>query len=88
MMLGFKYMHTNLVRTTISLPQHLHQSLRLEAIRHRVSLGEVIIQKIHHQPSLATDLDEDKALFAKIAKSGRQIDLVHALRQERNRDDA
>lgn len=81
-------MTSNLVRTTISLPADLHQSLRLEAVRRRVSLGEVVLQKIQGKQPPTTDLTEDKALFAQVANSGRNIDLVRTLRQERNRDDA
>ncbi len=81
-------MSNNFVRTTISLPQDLHQSLRLEAVRRRISLGKVVLQKIQGKYSPSTDLAEDHALFAQVAKSGKKIDLVRALRQERNRDNA
>ena len=81
-------MSPHLIRTTITLPEPLHQSLRFEAIRQKKSLGAVILQKIQGKHSSAANLADDRALFAQVAKSGKKIDLARALRQERHRDDA
>ena len=35
-----------MVRTTISLPSEVHQALRIEAITKKMSMGELIVQKL------------------------------------------
>jgi len=35
-----------MVRTTISLPSDVHQALRIEAITKKMSMGELIVQKL------------------------------------------
>ncbi len=35
-----------MIRTTISLPPEVHQALRIEAITKKMSMGELIVQKL------------------------------------------
>jgi len=39
------YVNMNMIRTTISLPTDIHEEWRMEAVKRRMSLGEIIIEK-------------------------------------------
>lgn len=77
------------VRATITFPYDLHEELRLEAFRQRKSLSRILIEKIKpakKKLSIEEQLKKDFALFDKVGRSGLQIDLVKALREDRDRD--
>ena len=89
MVIIYEYMQT--VRATITFPYDLHEELRAEAFRQRKSLSKVIVEKIKpikKQLSVEEQIKRDFALFDKVGKSGLQIDLVKALREDRDRDNA
>lgn len=79
------------VRATITFPYDLHEELRQEAFRKRTSLSRVLIEKVRpakKKVSVEEQLKKDFALFDKVGRSGLQIDLVKALREDRDRDNA
>ncbi|MEK7524916.1 MAG: hypothetical protein AAB548_00915 [Patescibacteria group bacterium] len=79
------------IRATITFPYDLHEELRQEAFQRRTSLSRVLIEKIKpnkRKVSVEEQLKKDFALFDKVGRSGLQIDLVKALREDRDRDNA
>ena len=80
------------MRATITFPYDIHEELREEAFHRRQSLSQVVVGKVKPQKkrlSVEEQIKKDFALFDKVARSGVQgIDLVKALREERNRDNA
>ena len=51
-----------MVRTTISLPSDAHQALRIEAITKKISMGELIVQKLK-------ELEEYKQKYGGVVKA-------------------
>jgi len=80
------------VRATITFPYDLHEELRQEAFRQRKSLSRILVERINpvkkRKFSIEEQLKKDHALFERVGKSGLQIDLVEALREDRDRDNA
>ncbi len=80
------------VRATITFPYDLHEELRAEAFRQRKSLSRILVERINpvknRKFSTKEQLKKDHALFERVGKSGLQIDLVKALREDRDRDNA
>ncbi|MDO8451926.1 MAG: hypothetical protein Q7S76_03590 [bacterium] len=82
------------VRTTINLPEDLHRELRLQAVREKKSLSGLVTDRLSGRMnndshvSVEERIRQDFELFDDIGRSGRQIDLVKALREERDRDNA
>ena len=86
-------MQTQMVRTTISLPRDVHEEWRLEAVKKRISLGKVILEKTGKikkgkKLSIEERIKKDFELFDRVGRSCLQIDLVKALRKDRDRDNA
>lgn len=85
-----------LVRTTITLPRELHEELRLDAIKKRKTFTSIVTDTLknrrrYKKPTRATIEKRIKAafkIFDEVANSGLDIDLVKALREERDRDNA
>ena len=84
-----------MMRTTVTLPIELHRKLRLEAIKAKKSFSGVVVDKIQSgkrttlsKKNIANMIKRDFALFDEVANSGLEIDLVKALREERDRDNA
>ena len=50
------------VKTTILLPSEVHQALRIEAITKKVSMGELIVQKLR-------ELEEYKEKYGGVVKA-------------------
>jgi len=50
------------VKTTILLPSDVHQALRIEAITKKVSMGELIVQKLR-------ELEEYKEKYGGVVKA-------------------
>jgi predicted HicB family RNase H-like nuclease len=50
------------IRTTISLPSEVHQALRIEAITKKMSMGELIVQKLR-------ELEEYKEKYGGVVKA-------------------
>jgi len=50
------------VKTTILLPSEVHQALRIEAITKKVSMGELIVQKLK-------ELEEYKEKYGGVVKA-------------------
>jgi len=50
------------VRTTILLPPEVHQALRIEAITKKMSMGELIVQKLK-------ELEEYKEKYGGVVKA-------------------
>lgn len=85
------------IRTTVNFPRDLHQELRFEAFKKRKTLNSVVIEKLyekrrskkHRAKNVEKRIKEAFKVFDEVARSGRQdIDLVKALREERDRDNA
>lgn len=79
------------IRTTVTIPIDLHESLRIQAIRERKSVGKVISERLQKRTSLVLTnerIKNDFAFFDIVAKFGKQVDLLKALREDRNRDNA
>lgn len=84
-----------MIRTTINFPSELHRELRMEAIKTKRSLTKVVVDKLQKSKPRKPASDVQKRIkqamkiFDEVARSGRQdIDLVKALREERDRDNA
>jgi hypothetical protein len=50
------------VKTTILLPSEVHQALRIEAITKKISVGELIVQKLR-------ELEEYKEKYGGVVKA-------------------
>lgn len=80
------------IRTTISLPEDLYEELRLLAFEEKKSLNKLLVERVTAKKkknatlSIDEQIKQDLAFFAKVAKSGIQIDAVKAVREERDRD--
>jgi len=51
-----------MVKTTILLPSEVHQALRIEAITKKMSMGELIVQKLR-------ELEEYKEKYGGVVKA-------------------
>lgn len=74
-----------MIRTTVNLPIDVHEEWRLESVQKKMSLGDLILEKTGRKMK-TSDLDADFAFFDKIGRMGKQIDMVKALREDRDRD--
>ncbi len=78
------------IRTTISLPSELHEELRIQAVREKKSVGRVIAERLRTATlsggSLQEKIEADVNFFKKVARGGKKVNLVAALREERSRD--
>ena len=88
-------MMINMIRTTVSLPDELHEEIRLLAFKNRISFSKAMLSKISGEKaikkskkSLDKDIERTIKFFRKIAKTGAQINAVQAVREERDRDNA
>jgi hypothetical protein len=83
------------IRTTITLPLEVHDSLRATAYKTKQSYGEVISEwmntarfAVHssfkYSPEKKQRLSE---LFTELAKKGPQINAVQSVREDRDRDE-
>jgi len=54
------------VRTTILLPPEVHQALRIEAIKKKVSMGELIVQKLK-------ELEEYREKYGGVVKAEEHL---------------
>ena len=80
----------NLIRRSVSFPEDVYESLRLEAFSRRVSVNQLITEKIRPKKkklSVEEELKRDFALFDKIAAGSVEYDAVRAVREERDRDE-
>lgn len=78
------------IRTTVSLPEDVHEEWKKEAMRRKITLGDLILMRCgvkQEGKSVGEKIREDFKLFDEVARSGKRIDLVRALREERERDD-
>jgi hypothetical protein len=77
-----------MIRTTVSIPEDLHATIRAMAFEERKTLGEATVELLRQgkTKSMKNRMEKDLALFRKIAASGSQESLVKALREERDRD--
>ncbi len=81
----------NLIRRSISFPEDIYEALRLEAFSRRMSVNQLISEKIRpHKKRLSVEgqLKRDFALFDKIAAGSVKYDAARAIREERDRDEA
>lgn len=81
----------NLIRRSVSFREDEYEALRLEAFSRRVSVNQLITEKIRpNKKKLSIDeqLKQDFALFDKIAAGSVKYDAVRAVREERDRDEA
>jgi len=82
------------IRTTITLPIELHERLRIMSITQKKPLGELIAEKYSQEKpmkkhkSIKREIEEDFALFDKVARSSVPYDAARAVREERDRDNA
>jgi len=76
----------NTIRTTISLPKDLHEELRIQSVKERKSIGEIIARKFKpdYEESQKTSIDEDLAFFREIGKQIGKFDAVKVIRDERD----
>ena len=78
-----------MIRTTVSLPNDVHDELRLLAFQTKKSLNEVILEKIKGKPSSHhVDVASAHELFDLVAACNKNVDLITALREDRDRDNA
>lgn len=76
------------------MPEDLYNDLRFLAFQEKKSLSRLLVEKIENKKEVKKTLSveervrRDFVFFDKVARSGRQIDLVKALRKERDRDNA
>ncbi len=81
----------NQVRTTITLPDETHRYLMALSFQNKKTLGELVDLMVKNR-NILTDkdqterkIDDFRALCRKLAKKGKKIDPVGALREERDR---
>jgi len=78
------------IRTTITLPEVLHEELKLLAVKKRKSLSDVIIEKITGKETAGDNNSEKEvertlSFFRQISREGKQIDAVKAIRELRRK---
>ncbi len=80
----------NTVRTTITLPEDLHEELKLLALKNKVTLSEVVESKISgrkiakkKKKNTEEEIKKTIAFFRRIAKEGEQINAIEAIREAR-----
>ena len=85
----------NTVRTTITLPEDLHEELKLQALKEKKSFSDVLVEKIrikkvsYRRKSVKKEVEETIRFFRKIAQEGEPIeDAAKVVREERSRDNA
>lgn len=80
----------NLVRRSISFPEDVYESLRLEAFSERISFNKMLIDKISNRVKRVSGkkTDSDFALFDKITATSVKYDATKAVREERDRNEA
>lgn len=82
----------NVIPTTFRLPMDLHEELRAEAFRSRMSLNELAVARLRGKHARVETqevrLKTDFALFDEVARSGVAFDAAKAIREERDRDHA
>lgn len=88
--LHYDDMMMNMIRTTVSLPEELHEEIRLLAFKNRISFSDAMLSKINgkknykkSQKSLDKDIERTIKFFRKIANTGTKIDAEKAVREER-----
>jgi len=69
-------------RTTIFLPEELHEQLRREAFEARVSLAELIRSRLQATPAKSVDFDLDTDPLLRVAGSASAGDLTSNLDEE------
>ena len=79
------------IRTTITLPLHIHEEWRMESVQKKIALGDLILEKarVNRKPKarlLEKQMTADFSFFDEVGRMGDQIDMVKALREDRDRD--
>lgn len=80
----------NQVRTTITLPSDTHEFLMMQSFAKKKTLGELVDGLVKNNNYLKSDteieknLAEFRAFCAKLAKKGKKIDVVKAVRDQRD----
>ena len=83
-------MSMNQVRTTVSLPDDTHTYLMQLAFQNKKTLGELIDGLVRYRNFLADKSEVEKQIVEfqtfcrKLAKKGRTVDFVKAIREERD----
>jgi len=84
-----------MIRTTITLPDQLHEELRIQAFKTKSSLSDVVVKKLwgekaikKEKKSLDKQIEREIAFFRKIQRMKPQFDAAKAVREERDRDNA
>lgn len=84
-----------MIRTTITLPEDFYEELRMQAFNEKKSLSKLLFEKASNKKrkkklhlSIDEQIKQDLDFFAKVARSGIQINAEKAVREERDRDNA
>ncbi|MEN8253691.1 MAG: hypothetical protein ABFQ62_04940 [Patescibacteria group bacterium] len=76
------------VRTTVTLPKNVYSRLRTQSFKERKTFGQVIADWSFERASTKTkktSVEEDMVFFEKVGASGKDIDMLKALREDRDR---
>ena len=83
------FMSAKYIRTTVSLPLEVHDSLRATAYKTKQSYGEVIHEWMKESQSTLyvprAKKQRMSKLFAELAKTGSDISAVESVREDRDR---
>ncbi len=78
------------IRTTVTLPEDVYDMIRIKAAQEQKTFGEIIIDFVKQKnvDSIQKRVEQDFAFFQKLARKSPKIDMVKALREDRDRDNA
>ena len=82
------------IRTTITLPEDLHEKLRQKAFQYKKSFNEVVVGQLREKPekeyfakSTEQRVHDTLVFFNEVSRMGKKIDVVKAIREDRDRDE-
>lgn len=79
------------VRTTITFPEELHQKLLVEAVTTKKTLSKLVVEKLGKRKralqhtTMEMRIRRGRAFFDRVARMGKPINAVQAVREERER---
>lgn len=84
----------NLIRRSISLPEDIYESLRIDAFSKRMSVNELMVDKFRSRPVLDSGdavqkkLNDDLLFFSKVSKGTNNdesgADIIRKMRDNRS----
>ncbi len=77
-----------MIRTTITMPEKMHKEIKYRSVQKGISLNDYMLSKLSDSPEYSYTTPSEKiqkahAFFDRVGKIGPAIDVVKAVREER-----